>query len=206
MTNKDNFSCNFWGGSLSKYQGFIKVKRMPESARYRHTETVEPAWYVVHAHSRHEVKVESGLQARGLVVFLPRITVRSHRRDRLQFREVALFPGYLFVHTDLRPEVYGEIIRQRHVVRILGSKGRCTQVPAETVLSIQAILKSGKPFYPWPQLAPGRRVQVVNGPLAGAVGTIRRLKPGKQRLVVGVEVLGRSVAVDLWEDSVEPFS
>jgi transcription antitermination factor NusG len=46
----------------------------------------------------------------------------------------------------------------------------------------------------------------VDGPLAGAVGTIRRLKPGKQRLVVGVELLGRSVAVDLEEESVEPLS
>lgn len=32
------------------------------------------AWYVVHTHSRHEAKVEWGLQARGLEVFLPRIT------------------------------------------------------------------------------------------------------------------------------------
>jgi hypothetical protein len=38
------------------------------------------AWYVVHTHSRHEGKVEWGLQARGLEVFLPRITVRSRRR------------------------------------------------------------------------------------------------------------------------------
>jgi transcription termination/antitermination protein NusG len=162
-----------------------------------------PAWYVVHTHSRQEAKVEWGLQARGVEVFLPRITVRSRRRDRCQLREVALFPGYLFVYTDLSPVLYGEIIRHRHVVRILGSKGSCTQVPAETVTSIQSILNSGKPFYPWPGLVPGRRVQVMAGPLAGAVGTIRRLKPGKQRLVVGVELLGQSVAVDLEEESVE---
>lgn len=54
---------------------------------------------------------------------------------------------------------------------------------------------------PWP-----RPQRVVAGPRYGAIGTIWRGKPGKRRLVVGVELLGRSVAVDLGEEGVEPFS
>jgi transcription antitermination factor NusG len=68
------------------------------------------------------------------------------------------------------------------------------------------ILASGRSFYPWPQLVPGRQVQVIAGPLCGAVGTIWRCKPGKRRLVVGVELLGRSIAVDLEEEWVQPLS
>ena len=67
----------------------------------RSSEDERTSWYVVHTRSRHEAKVQSGLQARGLEVFLPRITVRSRRRDRFQLLEVPLFSGYLFVHTDL---------------------------------------------------------------------------------------------------------
>lgn len=164
------------------------------------------AWYVVHTHSRHEAKVQSGLEARGLEVFLPRVTVRSRRRDRFQLVEVPLFSGYLFVCSDLSPWAYDGIIRHHGVVRILGSNGRCTPVAAETVASIQSIMESGRIFDPWPRLVPGRPVRVVAGPLYGAVGTIWRCKPGKRRLVVGVELLGRSIAVDLEEEWVQPLS
>jgi transcription antitermination factor NusG len=166
----------------------------------------EPAWYVIHTRSRHEAKVQSGLEARGFEVFLPRIAVRSRRRDRFQLLEMPIFPGYLFVHTDLSSWAYDGIIRHHGVVRILGSKGRCTPLAAETVFSIQSIMESGRIFDPWPQLLPGRRVRVVAGPLCGAVGAIWRCKPEKRRLVVGVELLGRSIAVDLEEESVEPLS
>lgn len=168
-------------------------------------EAEEPKWYVIHTRSRHEAKVEWGLQARGLEVFLPRITVRSRRRDRFQLIAVPLFSGYLFVHTDLSPWAYDGIIRHHGVVSILGSKGRCTPVATETVASIRSILESGKPFYPWPRLASGRRVRVVDGPLVGATGVILRLKKGKSRLVVGVELLGRSVCVELAEETVDPL-
>jgi transcription antitermination factor NusG len=169
-------------------------------------EPEELAWYVVHTRSRHEAKVQSGLEARGLEIFLPRITVRSRRRDRHQLLEMPIFPGYLFVHTDLSPWVYDSIIRHHGVVRILGSKGRCTPLSPETVLSIQSIMESGRIFDPWPRLGPGQRVRVVAGPLCGVVGAIWRCKPGKRRLVVGVELLGRSIAVDLEEECVEPCS
>lgn len=164
------------------------------------------SWYVVHTRSRHEAKVESGLQARGVEVFMPRITVRSRRRDRFQLLEVPLFSGYLFVHTDLSSWVYNDIIRHQGVVSILGSKGRCTPIADATVASLQSILACGRSVYPWPHLVPGRQVQVVAGPLCGAVGTIWRCKPGKRRLVVGVELLGRSIAVDLEEEWVQLFS
>jgi len=164
------------------------------------------AWYIVHTHSRHEAKVQAGLEARGLEVFLPRVTVRSRRRDRFQLVEVPLFSGYLFICSDLSPWAYDGIIRHHGVVRILGSNGRCTPVAAETVASIQSILASGLSIYPYSQLVPGRQVQVVAGPLCGAVGTIWRCNPGKRRLVVGVELLGRSIAVDLEEECVEPLS
>jgi transcription termination/antitermination protein NusG len=170
------------------------------------TSDEEFAWYVVHTHSRHEAKVHSSPQARGLEVFLPRISMRSRRRDRFQPLEVPLFPGYLFVHSDLSSWAYNGIIRHPGVVRILGRGSRCTPVAPDVLASIQAILESNRGFYSWPGMVPGRRVRVVAGPLCGASGTIWRCKPGKRRLVVGVDLLGRSIAVDLKEELVQFLS
>jgi len=163
----------------------------------------KPLWYVIHTCSRHEPKVEMGLSRKGLEVFLPKVTVRSRRRDRVQMLEVPLFPGYLFVHTELGDFDYYHILRQDGVVRILGIKGQYTPVPEDTVDSIRTLVSSGQPVFPWSKLVPGKRVRVVDGPLAGASGVILRLKEGKSRLVVGVELLGRSVCAELAEETVE---
>ena len=117
------------------------------------------------------------------------------------------FPGYLFVHSDLSSWAYNDIIRHQGVVSILGSKGRCTPVTADTVASIQVDPGEWPRAYtPGPVWYRADRVRVIAGPLCGAIGTIWRCKPGKRRLVVGVELLGRSIAVDLEEECVELFS
>jgi transcription termination/antitermination protein NusG len=160
-------------------------------------------WYIIHTSSRHEVKVKAGLTMKGLEVFLPGVMVRSRRRDRLRMLEVPLFPGYLFVRTDLSYlDYYYRIIRQDGVIRILGIKGQFTPVPEETVASIRTLVNSGQPIFPWSKLAPGKRVRVIDGPLAGASGVILRLKKGNRRLVVGVELLGQSISVELAEETV----
>ena len=162
-----------------------------------------PLWYVIHTCSRHEFKVKMGLSRKGLEVFLPEVTVRSRRRDRVQVLQVPLFPGYLFVHTDLDYFDYHHILRQDGVVRILGIKNQLIAVPEDTVDSILTLVSSGQPVFPWSKLVPGKRVRVVDGPLAGAQGVILRMKKGKSRLVVVVELLGRSVCAELAEESVE---
>jgi transcription antitermination factor NusG len=164
-----------------------------------------PAWYVVHTRSRHEVTVEAGLEARGVEVFLPRITRRSRRRDRFRLLKAPLFPGYLFVNADLATSSYHDIIKQHGVVRILGPKGQCSPVPGETVISLKTVLASGRSYDPWLKLATGGRVAIVDGPLTGAVGIILRKKDGSRRLMVAVDLLGRSVAVDLAEEMVTSY-
>jgi len=129
--------------------------------------------------------------------------VRSRRRDRLKMLEAPLFPGYLFVHTELNDFSYDNIIRNQGVVRILGIKGQYTPVSEETVASLRTLVNSGEPVFPWSKLTPGKRVRVAEGPLRGAIGVILSNKRGKRRLLVAVELLGRSVCAELSEETVE---
>jgi transcriptional antiterminator NusG len=162
-------------------------------------------WYIIHTRSRHEVMVEAGLARKGLETFLPRVVMRSRRRDRLKMLEAPLFPGYLFVNADLNDWNHYHIIRTQGVVRILGIKGQCTPVPEYTVTSLRTLVTSGQPVFPWSKLTPGMHVRVVEGPLLGAIGVILRNKQGKRRLLVAVELLGRSVCAELAEESVEIY-
>ncbi|MFQ5486682.1 MAG: transcription termination/antitermination NusG family protein, partial [Desulfobacterales bacterium] len=68
------------------------------------------SWYVLHTRSRFENVVSESLINKSMEVFLPKIQVKSRRRDRKMLIRVPLFPGYLFVKTDLNPYEHVEIV------------------------------------------------------------------------------------------------
>jgi transcriptional antiterminator RfaH len=59
-------------------------------------------WYAAHVCSRHEKQVARQLEERRVSCFLP--VYRSVRRwkDRRKELDLVLFPGYVFVHLDLK--------------------------------------------------------------------------------------------------------
>lgn len=164
-----------------------------------------PFWYVVYTQSRHEAKVEKGLQQKKIEVFLPRMTTFSRRRDRNILLQLPLFPGYIFVRTFLEASEHHEILKAPGVVRLLGH-GSPIPVPDEIIDSVKAIMDSDQPFYPWPYLKTGSLVRVLEGPLAGVIGVIKGHKDKMRRLIVSVEMFKRSVAVELDGEAVEPWS
>jgi transcription antitermination factor NusG len=159
-------------------------------------------WYIIQTQSRHEEKVENRLARKGLETFLPRVTRSSRRRDRKVILKAPLFPGYLFLYADLDPVTFHKVIRIDGIVRFLGHGGPTPLAP-EVMSTIRSIVEGDRPFCPWGYLEKGKQVRVVDGPLAGAVGTIVGKKEKSRRLVVAVELFKRSVAVELEDDAVE---
>jgi len=64
---------------------------------------------------------------------------------------------------------------------------------------------SGLPLEPIAYLRTGARVRVTDGPLAGVEGILWE-GDAHRRLVVGIEILGRSVAVNMDRTVLEPAS
>ena len=120
---------------------------------------------------------------------------------------VPMFPGYLFVHDTMDKKSYIEILKSRGVVRILEHGWtRLTPVPDEDIEAIQQIVGADVPVFPHANLAQGARVTVTEGPLAGLEGIFIQGKATKGRLVINVELLGRSVAVEVDGTSVKACS
>ena len=165
-------------------------------------ETDELSWYVIHAQTRKEVEVEMALQRRGLEIFLPRVTVPSRRRDRKVLLRVPLFPGYLFINAILDLNIIHKVIKTNYVFRLLG-RYRPVPIPEKEVEAIKAIVSGDRPYYPWRFLEKGQKVRVIDGPLTGIEGIILERREQKRRLVVGVELFKRSVAVELDDEAVE---
>lgn len=160
------------------------------------------AWYVVHTKNRFENVVYESLLKKSLKTFLPKITVRSKRKDRRKMIRVPLFPGYLFVKTDLNPVEHLEILKTTGAVKLIGNKDGPISVPDETVDSLEIIVSTENKVVTGSRFQKGDRVMVVAGPFTGVMGVFSRYK-GQGRVVVHIDALGQFAAVDVIEDDVE---
>ena len=161
-----------------------------------------PLWYVLHTKSRFENVVNDGLGKKSIEVFLPKVTVRSKRRDRKVMIRVPLFPGYLFVRTDLAPASHLEIVKTAGAVRLIGSKLGPVPVPDETIDSLKIMVSGDHHVTTGHSLQKGDRVLVLRGPFAGVTGTFVRYG-GKGRVIVNIEALGQYAGVEVSEDDIE---
>ncbi len=163
---------------------------------------LEQLWYVLHTKSRFENVVNDGLLRKQIEVFLPKMTVRSKRRDRKAMIRVPLFPGYVFVKTDLHPHHHLEIVKTAGAVRLIGSHQGPVPVLEETVESLKIMVSTDLPVNTGDRLQKGDRVMVVSGPFAGVTGTFVRYG-GQGRVIVNIEALGQYAGVEVSEEDLE---
>lgn len=115
-----------------------------------------------------------------------------------------MFPGYLFVRDALDKHRYVDMLKVRGIVRVLEDGwSRLTPVPGEDIDAIERLASAGVIVSPHAHLQHGDRVRVLEGPLTGVEGIFVQDKPSKGRLVVSMNILGRSVSVDMNSAAVE---
>jgi transcription termination/antitermination protein NusG len=160
----------------------------------------DPRWHVLWTRSNCEQLVHDQLTSKGLEVFLPKVGAWSRRGERRYVAQVPMFPGYLFVHEAMDKESYITICRSKAkgLVAILGERwDRLEVVPDPEIKAIQLALGSSLPVFPHPYLREGQRVRITSGPLSDVEGIFVRANPSKGLLVISINMLHRSVAVEL---------
>ena len=165
-----------------------------------------PSWYAVRTRSNFENKVLRQLQGRSITSFLPKVWVWSRRRDRRKKISVPLFPGYLFVRVELNAQTHLDVVKAAGAVNLVGIQGRPVPVNDDEMANLQVLDGTDRSLSQINGLKKGDRLMVIDGPLKGLIGTYQRLKDKSARLVVGLSLLNRSVAVELDDWAVEPLS
>jgi transcriptional antiterminator NusG len=160
------------------------------------------SWYVLHTKSRFENVVNEGLVKKSIEVFLPKIQVRSKRRDRKAMIRIPLFPGYLFVKSDLNPYEHLEIVKTVGAVRLIGNKDGPIPVPSDTIKSLEIMVGGNNTVITGTRFKKGDRVVVVYGPFTGVIGTFVRYR-GKGRVIVNIEALGQFAGAEVSEEDIE---
>jgi transcription termination/antitermination protein NusG len=155
-------------------------------------------WYALWTRSHCERLVWDQLTATGFHAFLPTIDVWSRRAGVRHRIQVPMFPGYLFLRHGLDKSSYIEVRKTRGLVCVLGERWDClAEVPDSEVEAVQKALQASIPLFPHAYLREGQRVRITRGPLADVEGILVRQKPDKGLLVLSVDLLRRSVAVEV---------
>jgi transcription antitermination factor NusG len=150
-------------------------------------------WYVVYTQPRHEKKVAGQLALRSLDSYLPLYESPRRWKDRRTTVTLPLFPGYVFVKIALQQRI--RVLEIPSVVQIVGSKGQPAVLRDQEIERLRLSVASRK-AEPYPYLTSGKRVRIGAGPLAGLEGSVLRRK-GKMRMVVSIDAIQRSVAMEL---------
>ena len=155
-------------------------------------------WYVLWTHSNCEQSVHDQLAAKGFDMLLPTHESWVRRGGVRRLCRMPMFRGYLFLRHAMDKVSYLEICKARGLVRVLGKRwDQLNVVPDSEIDAIRKLLHSGLPIFTYPYLQEGRRVRINGGPLADTEGIVVRVNPKKGLLVVSVNLLQRSVAVQL---------
>lgn len=163
----------------------------------------EPHWYAAYTSANHEKRVAEQLSARNIEHFLPFFSSVRRWKDRRVTLQLPLFPGYVFVRTTLRDRL--RTLQIPGVARLVGFGGEPTPLEDHEVNSLQQALSNGLKAMPHPYISVGRRVRITAGPLAGREGVISRRK-GLLRLILSLDLIQRSILVDVDAEAITPLS
>ncbi|QQD20433.1 transcription termination/antitermination protein NusG [Oceanospirillaceae bacterium ASx5O] len=171
-------------------------------------------WYVVHAYSGYEKRVQGALLERIQLhnmqdyfgdVLVPTEEVVEVRDGKKRKSERKFYPGYVLVQMDMNDESW-HLVKQ--TPRVMGFIGGTADKPAPiTDREADAILQRVRDGADRPThktiYEPGEVVRVTDGPFADFNGVVEGVDYDKSRLQVAVTIFGRATPVELEFTQVE---
>jgi transcription antitermination factor NusG len=114
--------------------------------------------------------------------------------------ELPLFPNYFFVR--IGPQQRVQILQLPGVLSIVSAGRHVLPIPDDYITSLRGGLLAHR-IEPHPNPEVGDPVCIITGPMAGMEGILVRQK-NELRVVLTLEMIGRSVAVEVGADEISP--
>jgi transcription antitermination factor NusG len=152
------------------------------------------SWYAIQTMARHEKRVDSQLQEKGIFTFLPLLQEVHRWSDRQRKVDVPLFNCYSFVRVVPTVENRVKVLSTPGAICFVGNERQGTPIPDEEIESLRTAIREKIPFALHPFVSAGKRVRIRGGSLDGVEGILMR-QGTDQSLIVSVELLRRSVSI-----------
>src|SRR3984885_5749571 len=160
-------------------------------------------WWALYTRHQHEKVVADMLSATGFEVFLPLYDSIRRWKDRQKLLSLPPFPCYVFVRGGLHRRL--QVVTTPGVHMILFCGESVAIIPDAEIDAIRKAVEGPFRIEPHPFLKCGEQVRVTRGSLEGVEGILVR-KKNLYRLVLSVEMMAQSVAVEIDASDVEPMA
>src|SRR5271168_3421032 len=160
-------------------------------------------WWALYTRHQHEKTVTEMLSTKGFDVFLPLYGSIRKWKDRSKKITLPLFPCYVFVRGGLDRRL--QVVTTPGVHMILFNGEQVAMIPGVEIEAIRRAVEGPFRVEPHPFLKCGERVRVIRGSLLGVEGVLVR-KKNLYRLVLSVDMMAQSVAVEIDATDVKPVT
>jgi transcriptional antiterminator RfaH len=156
-------------------------------------------WYIIYTMPRHEKKVHTQLVEMKINSFFPTRKVLRSWHDRKKMIDSPLFPSYVFVYLSDQKNFYDVMEADGYLYYVkLGRE--IVKVNDSIINSIKMIVEMAKELeISADRFLPGRKLVISDGPLTGLYCEAIQYN-GKQKLLVRIELLQRSIVATLPEE------
>ena len=157
----------------------------------------ELAWFCLRSQPKHEHIAAAYLRRHeGIEVLNPRIRfARPTRQGRIWVTE-ALFPNYLFARFDWRTALT-RVHYSPGVSGVVHFGNKWPTVPDAVMEELSAVLGQDEVHEVPAALQPGDNVTIAGGAFHGLEAVITQVMPGRERVTVLLDFLGRQTAVEV---------
>lgn len=165
-------------------------------------ESVVGTWWVAQTKPQQEKNLAADLGAAGVDFFLPLVLRNSHKRGKREAVEVPLFPLYVFFAGG--PYVRHAAVTTHRTTSILAVVDQAKFV--RQLRGVQIAIGENPKLGLWPKTPTGSRARVTRGPFLGQEGIVEAIRENAAnvRLILRLDVLGASTAVEMPAEYVEP--
>jgi transcription antitermination factor NusG len=158
-------------------------------------------WFAAYTTCRHEKRVAQHMTQRGIDHYLPLYSAERKWRDGSRVKlELPLFPCYIFVRIK-RAERVNVLSVPGTLALVGGTGGEPAPLPDAAIEALRTGAREHK-IENHPLLRVGEMARIRSGAFAGMEGVIVR-KKGGCRIVLTLEQIMQSVAVEVDEDDLE---
>ena len=167
---------------------------------------IKDNWYVVQSFSGKEEDAKKRIETvlpEQISVFLPKRILKIRRAGKNITEERSLYPGYFFVQGDLDSETAKNIKLQKNVVRILGNGYEPQPLSKDDVNFLLNLTKGEEKVGISKAIVEDKKVKIIDGPLKGIEGCIKKVDKRKGRAKVLIPIMNRKVIVDLCFEMIE---
>ena len=155
------------------------------------------AWFCVKTQSKREHIAAAALRQNAEVaVFLPRIRFKKNTSRGPAWFTEALFPNYLFARFDF--DACLRFVRHTRGVRgVVHFNEHWPSVPDEVIEGLRGFVEQDEVVVISKQFEPGDSVEIAGGPFHGLDAVVTRALPGKMRIAILLDFLGRQTMAEV---------